>query len=194
MQHDPLRPEKQLGRAQHERVIAAVQRVSQDHMDELIDEQRRQSNRPGTDQREIGGFQRRMPQQEVAESQNELPVLPRIGIVDRGKFVGNDRPTRVGEQFAVQSAFDCAGVFRRHQLGTCEIGLQKLIRNHQPAVRIAIKQMVAAGNPEILHGRRVSKLKSARSRPLSGSGSSSTSMNENALPWPLPFPQLQSAE
>ena len=101
VQHDPLRPEKQFGRAHHEGVIAAVQRVSQDYMDELIDKQRRQSNRPRTDQREIGGFQRRMPQQEVAESQNELPVLPRVGIVHRGKFGGKDRPTRVGEQFAV---------------------------------------------------------------------------------------------
>ena len=101
VQHDPLRPEKQFSRAHHEGVIAAVQRVAQDHMNELIDEQWRQRDRPRTNQREIGGFQRRMPQQEVAEGEHELPILPRIGIGDRGNFVAAGRPARVGEQFAV---------------------------------------------------------------------------------------------
>ena len=88
VEHDPLRPEKQFSRAQ-------------DHMNELIDEQRRQRDRSRANQREIGGFQRRLSQQEVAEGEHELPILPRIGIGDRGNFVAAGRPARVGEQFAV---------------------------------------------------------------------------------------------
>ena len=37
----PLRPEEQLRRAQHEGVLAAVEHVAQDHVHELVDEQRR---------------------------------------------------------------------------------------------------------------------------------------------------------
>ena len=45
MQHQPLRPEEQFGGAQHQRVFAAIERVAQDDMNELVDEQRRQMDR-----------------------------------------------------------------------------------------------------------------------------------------------------
>ena len=144
MQHDPLRPKKQFSRAHHEGIIAAVQRVSQDHMNKLVDEQRRQCDRSRTNLREIGGFQRRMSQQEIPKGENELPIFPSIGIGDRGKFVSADRSARVGEQFPVQFAFDRTGIFRRHQFGAREIGFEKFIRDHKSAARIAIKQMMAA--------------------------------------------------
>ena len=114
-----------------------------------------------------------------------MPVLARIRVGDRGDLARLDRPARIGQQFAVQPALHVAGVFRRHQLGPREIGLQELVGNLEPAAVIAVEQMMAAGDPEILHRRggstaHVGEVEIAGRAPAS----SSTSMNENALLWP----------
>ena len=53
MQRHALRAEEHLGGAQHERIVAAVERVAQDHVHQLIDEQRRRiaERRRGTSSR-----------------------------------------------------------------------------------------------------------------------------------------------
>src|SRR6516162_8419999 len=132
--------------------------------------------------RYIGSFQRRLSQQELAKRQHELPVFPCIRVGDRGDLLRSDCPPWICEQLLVQSALDRASVARRHQLGTREISLQELIRDHEPATRTAIEQVVAAGDPEISHRRDGSPLIFTRLRRLSDSLSSSASMNENALP------------
>ena len=45
VQGHALRPEEQLGGAQHERIVAAVERVAQDHVHELIEEDVRRPSR-----------------------------------------------------------------------------------------------------------------------------------------------------
>ena len=40
VRHDTLRPEEQFGRAQHERVLAAIKRISQDHVNKVVHKQR----------------------------------------------------------------------------------------------------------------------------------------------------------
>ena len=50
----PLRPEEQLRRAQHEDVLAAVEHVAQDHVHELIDEQRRRLAHAAAHELQIG--------------------------------------------------------------------------------------------------------------------------------------------
>ncbi len=54
----PLRPEEHLRRAQHERILLLVERIAQDRMHELIDEERRRPPHALPDEREIGRLQR----------------------------------------------------------------------------------------------------------------------------------------
>src|SRR4051812_26546167 len=129
-----------------------------------------------------------MAQQQLAKRENELPVLARIGIGDPGYFVSSYSTPRIAKQFAVQLSLHLAGVVGRHQFGTRQVGFQKVVGDDHATGRVAIEQMMAAGNPEVVHGRRGSVLKPARSSAPSGSASSSTSMNENALLWPCPAP------
>ena len=85
----------------------------------------------------------------IAEGDHHLPVLARIGIGDGGNLRRADRLPRVGQQRAVQRALGGTGVRRRRDLRPRQIGLQELIGDEQPAARIAIEQMMAAGQPEV---------------------------------------------
>jgi hypothetical protein len=40
---------------------------------------------------------------------------------------------------------------RGRQLGSGEVNLEELVGNDKPAAGVAVEQMVAAGEPEILH-------------------------------------------
>ena len=87
MQRDALGAEKQFGRAHHLRILDAVERVAQDHVHELGDEQRRRIAEIAPHQLGIGRLQRLVAQQVVAESDQHLPVFARIGVGD-GRDVG----------------------------------------------------------------------------------------------------------
>ena len=124
--------------------------------------------------------------QVVAEREHHLPVLARIGVGDRGDLVRRDRPARLGQQRRVQRALGGAGLGRRHQLRPRQIDLEEFVGRNEPAARVAIEQMVAAGEPEVLHcdalrltvACRVAS--AARSTCSAGSSSPSTSRNANA--------------
>ena len=103
VQRHALRPEEQLGRAQHVRVVAAVERVAQDHVDELVDEQVRGLG-AAPHQIEIGRFQRAVAGQVIAEGEHDLPVLARVGVGDGGDLARRDRSARFGQQRRMQRA------------------------------------------------------------------------------------------
>ena len=83
MQRQLLRAEEHFGCAQDESIIAAIERVSQDHLHQLMDEEMRKlAGVP--DDIEIGGLERAVPREMIAPGNDKLPVLARIGIGDRG--------------------------------------------------------------------------------------------------------------
>ena len=53
----------------------------------------------------------------------------------------------------MQRALDRAGFRRRDQLRPRQIHLEEIVGHHQPAALVAVEQMMAAGNPEIVHLR-----------------------------------------
>ena len=87
MQGHALGAEEQFGGAQHERVLAAVERIAQDHVHELIEEDVRDLRAAAHDI-EIGRLQRAVAHQTIAKRDHHLPVLARIGVRDRGDLVG----------------------------------------------------------------------------------------------------------
>ena len=95
MERRPLRPEEQLGRAQHVRVLAVFQGVAQDQVDELVEEERRHLARALPDEREISGLEARGAEKRVAEAQHQGPVLARVGVGERGDL-GRARPAVAG--------------------------------------------------------------------------------------------------
>src|SRR5438034_960236 len=124
-----------------------------------------------------------MCQQEIAERQHELPVFARVGVGDPCYLAWAHGTPRLRQQLTMQPALGRTGIIRRHQFRPRKIGLQKFVGHDEPAAVIAVEQMVAAGDPEIVHRRRGSTVMSARLRCWSDSASSSISMNENALLW-----------
>ncbi len=174
-----LRAKEQLRRAQHERIAAAVEGVAQNHLDELVEKERRRVADAPAHEIEIGRLQRLMTQQMVAKGGHLPPIVPCVRIRDRGDLIGADNTTRFGKQRCVQSALDGAGFGRRIELGPRQIGFQEFVRDEQPAAGVAIRQMMAAGEPKILHSRspRASAVKSTVS---AGSSPTSASRKENA--------------
>ena len=85
----------------------------------------------------------------------------------------------------MQRALDRAGFRRRRKLGPRQIDLEEFVGDEQPAALVAVEQVVAAGEPEVLHLRspalRSSCASPTRSTCSAGCSSSpSTSRNANA--------------
>ena len=79
-----LRAEEHLGRAQHEGVILLVERVAEDRVHELIDEQRRRPTHALANQREVSRLDRSGGNEPIAEIDQQPPVLLCVGIENRG--------------------------------------------------------------------------------------------------------------
>src|ERR1043166_1233942 len=86
----------------------------------------------------------------------------------------------------MQRALDHAGLGRRGELGPGKIDLEKLVGDDEPAARVAVAEMMAAREPEVLH-LRCSRARPTRSTVSPGSSSLSTSMKAKARsgfsPW-----------
>ena len=150
MHGEPLRPEHHLRRPQHECILAAVQHVAQDHVHELVHEQRRSLADAAAHQIEIGGLQGPARDEAVAKREHQAPVLARIGIGDRRDLGRRDRAARIGEQRRVQGSLRHAGIGGRRQLRSRQIGLEELVADDESAAFLAVEQMMPAGQPEIL--------------------------------------------
>src|SRR4029077_4524845 len=118
-------------------------------------------------------------QQMVAKCDHLLPIFPGVRVCDRSNLVGADGAARIGEHRRVESTFDGAGFARRPQLWSRQIGFEKFVGDQQPAVGVAIRQMMATGEPKILHSR-FPCANVAKSTGSAGSFSTSTSRKENA--------------
>ncbi len=97
----------------------------------------------------------------------------------RSNLLGTDAVAWIGEQGGVQSALGRAGFGRRRQLRSRQIGFQEFVGDEQAAARVAIGQMMAAGEPKILHPRSP-RASVARSTVSAGSSLASASRKEKA--------------
>ena len=151
MHRHALRAEEQFGGAQHVRIIALIERVTQDEVHQLIEKDWRN---PDTlaHQRRIRRFERAMAGQTVAERDHELPVLARVGFRNGVDLRRRNGSPWVGQQCGMQGAFDDAGLGRWRELRPRQIDLHEFVGHAQPAVLIAIEQVMTAGQPEIFHG------------------------------------------
>src|ERR1035437_10909331 len=81
----------------------------------------------------------------------------------------------------MQRALDRASLRRRNQLRPRQIDLEELIGHQQSTALIAIEQMMAAGDPEVVHLRSRSAIPTRSTEsPGCASSSPSTSRKENA--------------
>jgi hypothetical protein len=121
MERDLLRPEEQLGRAKHVRIGTSVERVAQDEVDELVEEDRRGLAGAVPDEVEIGRLDARRGEEPVAEGDHHRPVLARLGVGERCDRGLRDRAARRRKEARMQRPLGVAGLVRRHQLGPGEI-------------------------------------------------------------------------
>ena len=84
-----LRSEEHLGRAQHEDIVAAIQSIAQNYLNQLTDEHLGKVN-VAPDNRKIGRFQTIVLYEMIAPSDHHLPVLACIGVRYRGNPRGGD--------------------------------------------------------------------------------------------------------
>ena len=153
MQGHALRPEEDFRGAQNQRVLDAVERIAQDQMHKLIEEEQRRRADAAAHEIEISGFQRLVPHQVIAKCDHDGPVLARIRIGDRRDVGRRDRAARVGHQRGVQGAFDRAGLRRRREFGPRQIDFEEFVGDQQPAAVVMVEQVMSAGQPEIPHFR-----------------------------------------
>src|SRR6185437_13172899 len=94
---------------------------------------------------------------------------------------------RIGQQRGMQRALDRAGLGRRDQLWPRQIDLEEIVGDLEPAAVVAVEQMVAAGEPEVVHLRSRSAIPIRSTVSPGCSSSPSTSRNEKARAgfWPL---------
>ena len=119
----------------------------------MAEKERRRRAGAIADEIEIGPFERAVAQETVAKRLHHGPVLARIRIGDRGDRGRADGATRIGQKRAMEGALGGTSLGRRHQLRPRQIGLQELVRDEEPAVATAIREGMAAREPEIPHSR-----------------------------------------
>src|SRR5712692_10845965 len=98
MRRHSLRAKEQLRSADHKRIAAAVEGVAQNHVDELVEEERRRVADLPAYEIEIGRVQRIVTQQMVAKGDHQLPIFPRVRVCDRSNLVDADAAAWIGEQ------------------------------------------------------------------------------------------------
>ena len=141
VKRDPLRAKEQLGGAQDVGVLAAVERVAQDEVHELVQKQRRRRGRAPRDV-EIGGLDARRREQAFAEFEHHGPVLARVGVDDGGDLLRDDGTAGRGHQARVQATLGGAGLVRRNELRAGEVGEDQLVRDREPAAFRARRQVM----------------------------------------------------
>src|SRR5215471_15912194 len=97
MHRHSLRPKEQLGSAEHERIAAAIKGVAQNHVNELVEEERRRVAAFPAYEIEIGRLQRLVAQQMVTKGDHQLPIFARFHVSDRSNVVGADAAAWIGE-------------------------------------------------------------------------------------------------
>src|SRR5262249_985645 len=116
----------------------------------------------------------------IAEADQQLPVFTRICIGNGRNVRRGNRQARIREQAGVQSAFNRAGVRRWQQFWPSQIQFQKFVSHVQPPALVSIEQMVATGDPEIVHLRSRSTIAIRSTCSSVCSDSPSTSRKEKA--------------
>src|SRR5262245_13612581 len=149
-------------------------------MYKLIDEKRRNVARSFAHKSAESSLKCLVPQQMIAEIDQQLPVFARIWIGDGLYVRRSDRPARIGHQGGMQRALDRASLQRRQQFRPGEVQFQELVGHVQASILVPIEQMVAAGNPEIVHLRSRSTIAIRSTCSPGCSGSPSTSKKEKA--------------
>ena len=165
MQRHALRTEKQLARAEHIGVLAGIEGIAKDDVNELI-EKKMGHLAAAADNVEIGPLERGMRDQQIAERQHHPPVLARIGVRDGCNIGGRNDAARRGKQGCMQAPFGVTRIGRRRQLGASHIDLQKIIRQQQRAAVVTIQKMMAARQPEIPYLPKLRSVRSGQRGPL----------------------------
>src|SRR5258707_5180560 len=182
VQRHPLRAEEQLGGAQDQGIFTAIEHVTHDEMDALVEKKLWRRAAPAADEVEIRRLQRVVAQKMIPESDHQLPILPRVAVRNGGDLLGGNALAWRFKQCLIKPALRGAGFRRGSELGARQIGLEQIVRNQQTAARIAVRQEVPAGEPEILHpgspyfGSARASVASSTISP----GSSSPSVSRNA--------------
>src|SRR6267378_1706893 len=163
-----LRAEKKLGGAQLQRIVAAVQDVPQDHVRELLDEQRRHVDR-ALEQTHVAALERARLEQLIAEAQNDAVIVPRICVFQDIKFLFAYYPSRMLHERRVQYALFLARFLDRMDLRPQVIGAQEIVGDAQAPRDVPFQQVKAAIAPEIRQEREPT----ANATPSAASGTPS---------------------
>ena len=122
--------EQQFGGEQNKGVFAPVEQVSQDQLNEMIEEQGRCVSDTAPDQIEIGSLQCPLSQKPVTKGDHQLPVLSGIIIAYRRNLCAGYAPAGGRAQARIQVLLRGTGLGRRKQFRSREVDLEKLI-GHQ---------------------------------------------------------------
>ena len=153
LQRQLLVAEEKLCRAQLEGLLAPVQHVAQDHMDHLLDEERRDVHATRPEELEVGALDRAGGKEPLPEPQHDLVIVARVLVHDRRQIGLGDGAARRLHHRRVQGALGVARLLHGMDLGTQVVGAQEIVADGEPAPGIALEQVETAIAPEIRQGR-----------------------------------------
>src|SRR5579864_1754350 len=87
----------------------------------------------------------------IAKSNHELPVFASVRVLNHLNGAVVDSAAWISEQRSVEPALGRASFRRGCQLRARKVGLHEFVCNKQPALPIAIYQIMATGKPKISH-------------------------------------------
>jgi hypothetical protein len=94
-------------------------------------------------QRDIGRLKSTVLGQVVPKSDDELPVCSRIVVFNGADFRSDDRPPWIGQQCIAQFPLGNTSIRRHGELGARQIDFDELVGRYEPALLVAIKQVMA---------------------------------------------------
>ena len=136
LQRRLLVTEEQFCGAQPQRVVAAFEEVAQDHVRQLVDEQRRHIDR-ALEQAHVAAFHRAGRQQALAEPEQHAVVVARVLVPHRVDFRLGHRAARCLHERGMQAQFVFAGFLDRVDLRAQVVRAQEIVGDPQPAGRVA---------------------------------------------------------
>src|SRR5687768_5633418 len=128
---------EELGGAQPERVVAAIEDVAQDHVHELVDEKRRHLDRR-LEEAHVAALDRPRVEQLLPKTENHAVVVAGVGVFDRFELLVAYGPAGLFHERGVKRELGLARLLDRMDLRPQVIGAQKIVRDPQSSGRVAL--------------------------------------------------------
>jgi len=144
-----LLPEENLSRARLERILAALENIAHDDLDELVDEKGRDRDISARKNFQVGGLQRLRALQSPEEREQNAVVVAGVRVLDALQSRRSRVPARILHERLVQSDLVRPGFLGGPDLRAHQVGAQEIVGDGKASLVVALEQVKTRIAPEI---------------------------------------------